>query len=70
MAGGIASERARRVPVVGNADTRPRLRTPRPVTQSLTVSGAVPGTYPLRVAMTTSGGLALPPVVLDVVVHS
>ena len=56
-------------PSSGTLTLAPACGTPRPVTQSLTVSGAVPGTYPLRVAMATSGGLALPPVVLDVVVH-
>ena len=56
-------------PSAGTLTLAPACGTPRPVTQSLTVSGAVAGTYPLRVAMTTSRGLALPPVVLDVVVH-
>jgi predicted alpha-1,2-mannosidase len=56
-------------PSSGTLTLVPACGTPHPVTQSLTVSGAVAGTYPLRVTMTTSGGLALPPVVLDVVVH-
>jgi hypothetical protein len=56
-------------PSSGTLTLAPACGTPHPITQSLTVSGAVAGTYSLHVAMTTSGGLALPPVVLDVVVH-
>ena len=37
--------------------------------QPLTVTAATPGSYSLRVALTTAGGVALPPVVLDVVVR-
>ena len=43
----------------------------RPVrsTQPLTLTGAAPGSYSLRVALTTASGVALPPVVLHVVVR-
>ena len=39
---------------------------PRPVLQTLDVTGQTPGTAALRVDLRTSSGLALPPVVLDV----
>ncbi len=56
-------------PSSGSLTLSPGCGTSRPVTQSLTVVGAGAGTYSLRVAMTTAGGVALPQVVLDVAVH-
>jgi predicted alpha-1,2-mannosidase len=40
-----------------------------PATQALTIAGAPPGSYLLRVDLRTSKGTALPPVVLDVTVQ-
>jgi hypothetical protein len=37
------------------------------VTQALTVTGDVAGSYSLRLALSTAAGVALPPIVLDVV---
>ena len=37
--------------------------------QMLSVTGAAAGSYSLRVALSTTGGATLPPVVLDVVAH-
>ena len=42
--------------------------TPRAAVQTLDVTGHTPGTATLRVDLRTSGGVALPPVVLDVVI--
>ncbi|MGO9853621.1 MAG: GH92 family glycosyl hydrolase [Acidimicrobiales bacterium] len=39
-----------------------------PATESFTVTGATPGASVLQVDLTTTGGVALPPVVLDVVI--
>ncbi|MBV8462557.1 MAG: glycoside hydrolase family 92 protein, partial [Acidimicrobiales bacterium] len=43
--------------------------TAHPVTQSLTVTGTSAGSFPVRVQMSASGGVALPPVVFDVSVQ-
>ncbi len=42
---------------------------PRPATESLSVTGAAPGTSILHIGLSTTAGVALPPVVLDVVVN-
>jgi hypothetical protein len=40
-----------------------------PASQGLTITGTSPGSYPLLVGLRTTGGTALPPVVLDVTVQ-
>ena len=44
-------------------------RPPQPVSQPLSVTAPATGTYWLRVNLSTTSGLALPPVVVDVDVH-
>ncbi len=56
-------------PSSGTLALAPSCGSPRPVTQSLTVTGTIAGSYSLRVEMTAAGGVALPPVVLDVAVQ-
>ena len=41
-----------------------------PATEVFSVTGTAPGSFVLRVDLSTTAGVALPPVVLDVVVHS
>jgi len=40
-----------------------------PATQALSVTASVAGSYALRIHLTTSGGLTLPPVVVDLQVQ-
>ena len=56
-------------PSSGTLALAPSCGSPRPVTQLLTVTGTIAGSYSLRVEMTAAGGVALPPVVLDVAVQ-
>ena len=51
----------------GGPGAPPMCALPSPTTQSLAVTAAAAGTYPLRIEMTTTGGTELPPVVLDVI---
>ena len=57
---------------LGSANTHPASSTvcgpPVPATEAFTITGATPGASVLRVDLTTTGGVALPPVVLDVVI--
>ena len=49
-------------------DSRTACGPPLPATEAFTVTGATPGSTVLHVNLTTTAGVALPPVVLDVVV--
>jgi len=53
----------------GASGSAPMCALPAPATETLNVTAAIAGTYPLRIEMTTTGGMELPPVVLDVVAH-
>ena len=75
LAGHVDSERAGGLAILGNADARAgdggpgataACGQPLRFTQALTVTGASAGSYSLHVALTTTDGVALPPVVLDV----
>jgi predicted alpha-1,2-mannosidase len=42
---------------------------PPPASEAFTVTGVTPGSWVLHVDLTTTGGVALPPVVVDVAIH-
>ena len=56
-------------PAGSHPDSGTACGPPPPATEVFTVSGATPGSSVLRVDLATTGGVALPPVVLDVVIH-
>ena len=56
-------------PASSHQDSSTDCGPPLPTTETFTVTGAAPGSSVLHVDLTTTGGVALPPVVLDVVIH-
>jgi len=56
-------------PASSHQDSSTACGPPLPATEALTVTGATPGSSVLRVELSTTRGVALPPVVLDVVVR-